>query len=124
MPYELNWKDNGCIIILTGNSSIEEINKSNGEIQGDYRFDTHKYQIWNHLDADLSAIISDEASIPASIDSIAAKYVPGIKVALVIQEKNAVNFANYYIEKSKEFGSTWEVKLFDNMENTVQWVYV
>ena len=110
MPYEFNWKNNGYIVTLTGISSIEEIHEANGKLQGDYRFDEHKFHIWNQLEADLSSVDISKASEPASIDSVAAKYIPGIKVAFIVQEANAVALCMNYIRKSKDFNSTWETR--------------
>jgi len=124
MPYKFDWKNNGYIITLTGHSSSEEINEANSAIQDDHRFDEHRYQIWNHLDADFSFIDKNEACIPASIDSVVARYVFGIKIALVVKEPSVIEFCKKYIEDSKVFQSEWDIQLFDNMDDAIKWAEV
>lgn len=121
MSYTFHWENDGYMVTLTGKSSVEEINEANGALQGDYRFDAHKYQIWNQLEADLSSVDIRGASEPASIDGVASSYRPKIKIALVTKEDNAIEFAKEYIVQSKIFNPTWVIQIFDNMDDATKW---
>lgn len=124
MAYRLTYKDKTFLLVHTGMISIGEINESNGVIHGHEKFDSHKYQIVDLLNADFSEMSLTMARQPGATDSAASKTKTNIKVALLVEEEKAIKFCNEYISIAKKMGSNWSFELFTNMELALKWLKI
>ena len=122
LSYHVTYKNNGFFLRHEGFLTISELHEANGLIHGHEKFDYHKYQIINLLDADLSTINESKSTELAATDLAASKTQSNIKVALVVREAQAINFCKGYISKSMESGSPWDFELFPELEDALQWV--
>ena len=73
MPYKINIEPQGSYVICTGHYDLKQIHQSNGEVMGLAEFDSHKYQIWNLLDADMFDIDINDMREPAAMDTVAGR---------------------------------------------------
>ena len=121
MSYCVTYKNNGFFLTHKGLITINEIHVSNGLIHGHEKFDSHKYQIINLLDADFSKINLSKSIEPAATDLVASKIRSNIKVALVVREAKAINFCKLYISDSKKNNSPWDFEIFSELEAALQW---
>ena len=122
MSYHISYKNNGLFLTHKELITIDEIHEANGVLHGHEKFDLHKYQIINLLDADFSAISQSKSIEPAATDLVASKTKSNIKVALVVREAKAINFCKLYISESKQLGSPWVFKIFSDLENALKWI--
>lgn len=122
MSYELSYNDRGFVIRFKGDVTIEELNDANGKIHGHAKFDYHRYQIVDLLDADLSSVSGEDAKVPAVTDYIASLRKWNVKVALVAVKSPALNAANNYAEQARQLTPTWKFKIFSTFEDALKWV--
>jgi hypothetical protein len=122
MAYQITWKGNAVIFTFYGELDIHEINDANGILHGDARFDELKYSIWNFLEADMQKIEMTQIEEPAAIDYAASMSVHRMKVALITQDLSvSAEKCTRYIEESKKFGSPWEIRVFNCLEDADAW---
>jgi hypothetical protein len=121
VAHDITWEKKGVTVCLLGEIDIHEINKANGELHGDSRFDEHKFQIRNFLEADLSSIPVKQAAYLAAIDLAASRYAKEVKVAIVTKNKHSIEFSKKYIERSKKLSIPWQFSLFDCMGDAIKW---
>ena len=89
MPYKIEWFQNGVCIIASGKYSLNESIKFNGELYGDPRYETIKYEIGNYLDANVSFKLAD-ARIVGTLDLNASRWNNHIKIAHVTKDKTFI----------------------------------
>ena len=122
MPYELRYTEPGIYVHFIGNVSIEELNRANGEIQSHYGFDSHKFQLINFLDADLSSVAEEDAEFPAVTDSTASKMTRYcVKVAFIVKESYALNIVNYYVHHARQLVTNWKFGIFSTRDDAIKW---
>jgi hypothetical protein len=122
MAYQITWKRNAVVFNFFCELNIHEINKASGTLHGDARFDELKYVIADFLEADLKKIEMTQIEEPAAIDYAASMSVPRMKVALIAQDfSSSAEKCTRYIEESKRFGSPWEIRVFNSLEDADAW---
>ena len=122
MSYELRYTEPGFWVDFTGNVSIEELNRANGEIQSHYGFESHKYQLINFLDADLSSVTEEDAEFPAVTDSAASKMTRHcVKVAFIVKESYALNIVNCYVQYARQLVPNWKFGVFSTRDDAMKW---
>lgn len=123
MAYQIEWRDGGVFVTLTGDIDIEELNEANGRIHGDERLDSMDYQIWLMSGADLSGISLREIEQPTATDNIAASFKAQVRVALVSHSPHTRELAEHYRRESAAMGSPWEIRTFEELEEAEAWVH-
>jgi hypothetical protein len=121
MSFSLFFENKGFILEHRGHTTIEEINDVNALIHGHKRFDSHKYQLINLLNADFSDVDQSKAVIPAATDWAASNTQVDIKVAMVAQSPQSIAFCQNYMAISQELGSPWLFKLFSELNDASEW---
>ncbi len=121
MSYQLIYRDAGFIIRFFGHTSIDDLNQGNGEIQGHEEFDTHRYQIVDFREADLSGISLDSAQEPAVMDVIASSTNIYVRIALVPSDSHSFILCKEFAEQSLTLGSPWEYAIFYNYDEALEW---
>lgn len=122
MAHDITWVKKGVIVCLYGKIDIQEIFAANGKLHGDSRFDNHKFQIWNLLEADLSPAKENQAAYPAATDAVASSYAKDVKVSFISSNEHSIKFVKKYIEHSKERSIPWLFNLFESMDEAIEWV--
>ena len=124
MPYKIYFKNNGFFLKHTGLVTLSEINEVNGVIHGHKNFDEHKFQVIDLLNADLSNIDIEDADEPGTIDSIASKSNPYVKVAIIAVDEQTIKFCENYIGSAIQIGIEWKFRVFSNTDSAFQWIGV
>ncbi|WP_321492246.1 hypothetical protein [uncultured Desulfobacter sp.] len=122
MSYELSYIERGFVVRFKGDVTIEELNDANGKIHGHAKFDYHRYQIIDLIEADLSSVTEEDAKEPAATDSIASLRKWNVKVALVAVKSAALSAANNYAEQARQLTPTWKFEIFSTFEDALKWV--
>ena len=122
MKVDLQYIDNGFIAKFWGKISVSDILNVNNLIYGREEFDSHKFQVFDFSEADLTDITHKRSEEPAATDNIASQYSPDVKVATVATESHAIEFTQRYIDESIRFGSPWQFKIFNNLDDALNWV--
>ncbi len=121
MAYQIEWSDDGALVTMTGSIEIEEINEANGRLHGDARFDTMRYQVWDMLKASLASITAREIEQPSAIDLVAGRMNVKVRVALVTTSPHDVRLCEHYANRTRTLGSTWEIRVFPDLESALAW---
>lgn len=121
MSYKLVYKDNGFIIAFFGDISIKELNKGNGDIHGHYEFDTHRYQIVDLREANLSDVSMEDTLEPAAMDVVASATNTSVRIALVASDTHSFNICKEFADHSKEMGSPWGYGVFYDYNEALEW---
>ncbi len=121
MSYEIRWEEKGTFTCLYGVITIEELEEANGKLHGDARFDNHKYQIWNLLEADFGSITEEEIELVAATDMASSISVPQMKVAIFAVDHHTLKIVNHYIKWSLELNPSWHFKVCTNIEEAEKW---
>lgn len=121
MSYEFSYNERGFVLRFKGNVTIEELNEANGKIHGHAKFDYHRYQIIDLLEANLSSVTKEDAKEPAATDAIASLRKWNVKVVLVAIKSDAVKAAKNYVERAQRLAPTWKFEIFSNFEDALRW---
>ncbi len=121
MSYRLDYDDRGFIASFFGKTTIDDLNRCNGEIQGHADFDTHRYQIIDLRQANLSVVTFGETQEPASIDAVASETNHQVRLALVPANAYDDEICREFANQSIQFGSPWTYRIFHSFEEALQW---
>ena len=117
--YKFEWEPQGAYWKYYGDVSGREIIEASKIIYGDPRFDDLKYKLVDFLAVTSIQMDKDEVVEIAAQHKAAAISNPHIKTAIVTKESNselAISFASFLKD------SSWEVKIFQNLDQARNWV--
>ena len=120
MPYNITWETEGLLIKWYGNATPEENIKSNGEIYGNDKFDSIKYQIADFLDANTSQFSDKETSVVAKLESKASIWNRNLKVAHVATDPDLIYQIKLYEQMLKD--TNWQFGIFSSVNDARKWV--
>jgi len=120
MAYELVWEDNGVYWKYSGNVTGNEIIDASTSIYGDARFVTLKYKFVDFIDVEDLQMDKSQLALVAYQHLAAERANPYLKNAILI--KTGHKMAQMAHEFAAFFGkSSWEVKVFTNLEEANKW---
>jgi hypothetical protein len=122
VPHITRWEDKGIYWQFNGDVSFEEIMETTTELFGDYRLDDTKYFIWNMTDVNSIKMEEEEVIYPVAEAKGVSTYKTSMKGALVANDKYARKLIQRYIDTSLTIDNTWELKLFNNIEDARNWI--
>jgi hypothetical protein len=122
MAYQIDWRDDGVLVTMTGEIDIKALNEANGRLHGDARFDGMRYQVWDLLGASLGSITRREIEQPSAIDLVASRINTKVKVALVTVKAHDVALCEHYAGRSMGLGTTWEIRVYPELAAALAWV--
>ena len=118
MAYELAWENNGVYWKYSGKVAGNEIVDASTSIYGDPRFITLKYKFVDFLNAESVEIDKTQLALIAYQHLAAERANPYLKNAILIKPglKMAYKFADFFEN------SSWEVKVFTDLDEANKWV--
>jgi len=122
MPHTTTWEKDGIWWQFHGTVDAKEFIEADAELYNDPRFDRIKYWIWDGTHIEELAIDEVHAELIAATDWAATEYNKEIKGAMIAKDKNIQKRIKRYLEVSMEFESTWQLRVFENLEEARQWV--
>lgn len=123
MPYITTWEPTGIKWQFHGTVTSEEVDEANREMYEDPRFDSIKYFIWDMSNVEKLIKNKLEINKPVATDLGASHINKNIKGALVANEGYVYDSCNNYINLSKKLNTTWKLKLFNNNESALKWLF-
>ena len=120
MAYELIWEDNGVYWKYSGNVEGNEIIDASTSIYGDARFITLKYKFVDFFDVKNFKMDKSQLALIAYQHLAAERANPYLKNAILIKSGHKITrmaheFAAYFDK------SSWEVKVFTDMDEANKW---
>jgi hypothetical protein len=118
MAYELIWEENGVYWKYTGMVEGSEIVDASTSIYGDARFSTLKYKFVDFYDVECVEIDKSQLALIAYQHLAAERANPYLKNAILVKSihEMAREFADFFKK------SSWEVKVFTNLNEANKWV--
>lgn len=119
MAYKIEWGENCVHIKYSGNINVNELFKVGGLISSNLNFESLNFVISDFLKVK-SLIISElEIKNISSRDTIPSILNPNIKLSVISKNSDIQEMVFKYIELMKV--NEWEIKLFDNLEESQKW---
>jgi hypothetical protein len=120
MAHELVWESNGVYWKYSGNVTGNEIIDASTSIYGDARFITLKYKFVDFFDVKNFEMDQSQLALIAYQHLAAERANPYLKNAILIKPDHKMTQMAH--EFAAFFGkSSWEVKVFTNLEEANKW---
>ena len=122
MPHITTWEKNGIYWVFSGVVTLQEQQKADGEMYSDPRFDSLEYFIWDGTNVTKMDYGDSEADEPAAIDKASSTYKPNLKGALIAKNKAVRKKLKRYIKTSERLKSTWDLRIFETIDQARNWL--
>jgi len=121
MSYKIEWIGNNAHVFFEGDIDFDELNKANGELYGDARFDLMDYAIFDLINAREFNITEHEMLMISALDKSASRWNEKLKLACISEDKNekVKQMLEHYVHLMKD--NKWTIKLFSNLSEAVKW---
>jgi hypothetical protein len=120
MPYTITWMPDGVLIRLSGEITFEENMKFNGEIYGDARFESLRYEIGDFREVTKFHVSEKETTVIANLERHSARWNSRMKVAHITSDPYMISLIRQYEESMTD--TAWDFGLFETMEEAEAWV--
>lgn len=117
--YSYEWTGNNLIIWFNETLSYEDVRNIDDMIYGDKRFDSMKYQLWDLSKVQIVHMSDKQAGAESTLDHNAARWNKSVKVGFAAVNKRMKEIIDQYASAYEGF--KWQVKTFDNFEDTLAW---
>ncbi|MCU7818714.1 MAG: hypothetical protein KZQ57_07590, partial [gamma proteobacterium symbiont of Lucinoma myriamae] len=122
MPNQIIWENKGVLSRYTGLFSPEIHIDVLDKLFGDPRIDDIKYIIGDYSEVNDDLLTEDNVEYPLAMTMGTASYLQDFKIALVAKDKGIIELCNSYIELFRRINTSWEVKLFDDIDTARDWI--
>jgi len=122
MPHLTTWEKNGIYWQFHGVVDEKEYFETDAELYNDPRSDHIKYWIWDATNIEKLAVNEIHAELIAATDWAATENNQTVKGAMITSDENTRSLMELYIQTSKEFGSSWQLQIFDCLEEARRWI--
>ena len=119
MNFHLRWIGNNVLVTFKGKIDFTDIYKANTIIIGNSKFDNMVYQIFEFSNVEAFNITNEDILAISALDKSSSVWNKNIKGALVFKDKSVLKLAEKYIELMQNVG--WEIKIFYNIDDAVNW---
>ena len=121
MSYLLDFHDKGFFVSMTSVITLDDIDRSNGDLHGHRDFDHHRFQLWDLSKADFSPISESDILEAAATDFVASKTRYMVKVGFIVLDDHVKTICSAYISQSLAMGSPWQFEIFDDPDVARKW---
>jgi len=122
MPHHTRWEKNGIYWQFYGTVNEKEYFDTDAELYNDPRSDHIKYWIWDGSLIEKLAVNEIHAELIAAADWAATENNQKMKGAMVANDPAILKLMAVYIEISIELESSWQLKIFKNLEDARRWI--
>ena len=124
MPYKINWETNISCIILSGKITTNDIINFNTELNKNQNLKNISCSLIDGTD--IEEFVFDKTIINdlAAINTAESWSGNNRKVAFVVQDTDIEGAVKSYIELSQSFSSASLFKVFENVNDARDWLYL
>jgi hypothetical protein len=105
-----------------GDVPADEIEAVNNEFCGDPRFDTVRSSLWDMSRITTLNVTIGDIEYAAAVDKGASEIKPTLKGAIVAPAGPIRELVEQYLSISSKLDTSWDTRLFDNLELAKQWI--
>lgn len=122
MPYETIWEQKGVYQRFSGRLISEDREQAENAVMGNSRFDGLEYWIVDSLAIEEYLLDKKDAVLATGFD-LGAEYIND-NVLMVFIATNTDHRGNIqrYMKFLEGLGSTWETRLFNDVESARRWI--
>jgi len=120
LSHQNSWLKNGLHRTFTGKVSGKEILDSNLALHGDPRFDRIDYVLNDFLSIDGFEITIGDVNIISTVDNVAAISKNNLKIAIVANNTELLQWIDAYLEMMQ--GSRYTAAVFSQHDDALKWV--
>ena len=120
MSYKNSWREKGLHRTFSGNITGKEILDSNLALHGDPRFDHIDYVLNDFLSIDGFEITIGDVNIISTVDNVAAISKKNLKIAIVANNTELLQWIDAYLEMMQ--GSPYTAAVFSQHDDALKWV--
>ena len=122
MSYQIVWENNGVISRFYGVLSPEIHIEALNALFGDPRIEDAKYIIGDFSQVNGNLLNENDIEYPVAMTLGAASYLKNLNIALVAKDEEIIDLCESYIELFGQINTTWEVRLFDDLDAAKDWL--
>lgn len=122
MPISVSWYKDGVEWTCTDTVTIEQVRDADDLMFKDPRFEKAKYLLINTLAVKNVELTELEIQMDATYDSIHALRNEKLKLAFLVGTPDTRSVAETYASISKKKHIGWNVKIFSNIEELLEWL--
>ena len=122
MPCRTTWERRGILWEFHGEVTGREIDHVNNRFMKDARRHDVSYQLIDARDVTGTDWTARDAHLIAAKDFGTNLKVKDLKLAFVVSEPSFLALVHEYIKQSEDMESSWEFRLFDDIESARAWV--
>jgi len=119
MTYLIEWKKKSVIVTFKDDTNRLEINKADGLLLGDSRFDNKEDTIYDFSKVNNFNVDDSEVKIIAELDKGMSHYNRKMKFGIISVDKKITELASEYKELMRN--TSWSIKIFDNLNDALKW---
>jgi trans-aconitate methyltransferase len=123
MSYKLVWDtDHVLHCRFSGIVDFNQVNDASNEFLEDTRSEHASHAVWDFSDMTNFDIRKHQASEIAATDCVASHYTKPLKAAFITSDQSFAELVKQYIVEMDAYGTHWTNKLFDSIEDAMDWV--
>ena len=119
MSFKIDWRTDSPTITFSDNVNFTELCRASEIIVLDPGFDRMGFRIYDFKENTTLRLTQEELSTIISFDDNASIWNSNLKIAIVSENKNIINWFHEY--KRTTVNTTWTIKLFNQLEEANEW---
>ncbi len=121
MPSSIKWDGSGVYLYFSGQVSLNEICNANEAMFNSPQFDDLTFFIVDTTQINEITFTINEIDKVAAMDGIGSSYKTTLKAAFVVPNAKIKDFIKRYITTTKNIGSTWDIMMFETLQDARMW---
>ena len=116
------WEDSGCVLTIKGRIEKADMRELAVPTHHDERGSRAKYVVVDLLEADYSRISHRDISLVITHSLATSFQNPGLRIAVVATDPRVVEMSEYYRSSMVQLDVSWEMRIFQTMEDARAWI--
>lgn len=121
MAHTFRYQKKGYYLEFSGPLNFKELEWANSKIYEHEEFDNHKFQVISLLNADLSLVSEEGLEQLAAADFGGSLSRGNVRIALVATDKTTVELCKEYQKVTEKLQSSWQVRIFSELQQALTW---
>ena len=123
MKYKVIWESDYALIKFSGKLTIFDIESASAEVNGVEQYKQYACIVWDFSECVMENINPDELKSIISISLGVFSNRPALKLGLIANSPHAINLCSAYIEQLQNFNSSWNIKVFNQLDEADEWLH-
>ena len=121
--FKIEWSDKSYRIDFSGSISMADIDEANKILNGDERYYSSQYSLWDFTNADMSRIVPCDIDSAVAIDLGAETTLKHHRLAIIACTPHEKYITKCYVDIMKGHETTWSFGIFSNENEALAWLH-